>query len=520
MVNSMAQSDPVVVIGAGPAGLTAASELHKAGYSNVVVLESTDMVGGISRTVNHRGNRIDIGGHRFFSKSDWVMNWWASVLPLEAGASNEGRSLQYQGKTRESWPGAGAASEDADDVMLVRNRLSRIYFNKRFFDYPLKLNLDTLRKLGLYKTVIFGFSYVAARLRPVRPETSLQDFLVNRFGDKLYRQFFKEYTEKVWGVPCREISAEWGAQRIKSLSIVSALWHALKGALGLNSGGSAQTSLIESFVYPKFGPGQMWEVVARNFVAAGGQVVHDRTVAAVELQGERVSAVVALDGAGNEHRYPCAQVISTMPIKDLVRAMPASWSPAARAVADGLEYRDFITVGLLYPDAALAQPLADNWIYIQEPGVQVGRVQVFNNWSPHMVKTPGTVWMGLEFFCKETDALWKMSDAELKTLAQSEMHQIGLVSASDAIDAVVIRVPKAYPGYFGPSYARFDEVRQALDSIQNLYLVGRNGMHRYNNQDHSMLTAKMAVDLIATGQTRKDAIWAINVDDEYHEEKK
>ena len=520
MVNSMVDSSPVVIIGAGPAGLTAASELRKAGFSNVVVLESSDMVGGISRTVNHRGNRIDIGGHRFFSKSDWVMNWWAAVLPLEAGASTEGRSLQYQGKTRETWGGAGTATENSDEVMLIRNRLSRIYFNKRFFDYPLKLNLDTLRKLGLYKTVTFGFSYLAARLRPIRPETSLQDFLVNRFGEKLYRQFFKEYTEKVWGVPCKEISAEWGAQRIKSLSILSALWHAVKGALGIRRGGSAQTSLIESFVYPKYGPGQMWEVVARNFVAAGGQLIHDRTVSRVELDGDRVSAVVAVNEAGVEHRYPCATAISTMPIKDLVAALPERWSPEVRSIAGGLEYRDFITVGLLYPDASLAQPLSDNWIYIQEPGVQVGRVQVFNNWSPYMVKAPGTVWLGLEFFCKETDALWKMSDAELKALAQTEMHQIGLVHSRDAMDAVVIRVPKAYPGYFGASYARFDEVRQALDRIQNLYLVGRNGMHRYNNQDHSMLTAKMAVDLIIAGQTSKEAIWSINVDDEYHEEKK
>lgn len=519
MTNQKEQT--IVIIGAGPAGLTAARELQLAGLRQVTVIESDIQVGGISRTVNYRGNRIDIGGHRFFSKSDWVMQWWADVLPVQGVDDTRAVHLQYQGKKRDGFPKSRTSSGERgdDEVMLVRNRLSRIYFNKRFFDYPLKLNLDALRNLGLKKTVTFGISYVLARLSPIQPERSLEDFLVNRFGQKLYRQFFKEYTEKVWGVPCSEISAEWGAQRIKSLSIFSALWHALKQALGVG-GGATQTSLIESFIYPKLGPGQMWETVARDFVADGGVLRMQEKVVGFDLENGRITAVRSISATGEPTTHRCDQVISTMPIRELVAGLPDGWAPQARAIAQGLEYRDFITVGLLYDAESLTQPLEDNWIYIQEPGVQVGRVQIFNNWSPFMVAKPDTVWMGLEFFCRETDDLWKLSDSAMKELAQQEIHKIGLVKAPTATDAVVIRVPKAYPGYFGPAYARFGELRSALDQIPNLFLVGRNGMHRYNNQDHSMLTAKKAVELICVGDFRKDEIWEINVDDDYHEEKK
>lgn len=517
----MNKTDPIVIIGAGPAGLTAARELQRAGYQNVTVLEADQQVGGISRTVNYKGNRIDIGGHRFFSKSDWVMKWWAQVLPVDVAPGADLGHLQYRGMARKDLPGRTASSEaqvSGDDVMLLRDRLSRIFYNQQFFDYPLKLNLASLRKLGLYKTVTFGLSYAWAKIQPIRSEKSLEDFLINRFGRKLYRQFFKEYTEKVWGVPCHEISAEWGAQRIKSLSIWSAVWHALRDLLGLGQGQVAQTSLIEKFIYPKLGPGQMWEAVARDFVAAGGHLHMGHRATQLVLQEGRLTAVQATDAQGQTLTLPCAQVISTMPIKALVAALPTDWAPKAAQVARELQYRDFITVGLLYDASSLVVPLKDNWIYIQEPGVQVGRVQVFNNWSPYMVARPDTVWMGLEFFCKDVDPLWLMKDEDLKALAQSEMHQIGLTAVPTALDAVVIRVPKAYPGYFGSAYANFDQLRTELDSIQNLFLVGRNGMHRYNNQDHSMLTAKKAVDLIIEGRTDKQEIWDINVDDEYHEE--
>lgn len=511
----------VLVIGAGPAGLTAALELQRAGVRDITIIEASDEIGGISRTVNYKGNRIDIGGHRFFSKSDWVMKWWSQLLPLaESEHGNSGRVFAYRGQQREELPSSVSRDASNEDVLLVRDRLSRIYYNSRFFDYPLKLNLETLRNLGFYKTVTFGVSFFLSKLFPRRPESSLEDFFVNRFGNRLYRQFFKEYTEKVWGVPCAQISADWGAQRIKSLSILSALTHALKSSLGLGKRAAQQTSLIESFLYPKYGPGQMWETAARVFTENGGTLIKNCRAIEFDLRGERLAGVRAQGTLGREFRFESDFVISTMPIKDLVNGLPATWSPKSREIASGLQYRDFITVGLLYQESSLREALRDNWIYIQEPGVQVGRVQIFNNWSPFLVNSPGTIWLGLEFFCREGDHLWSLADDELKALAQREMHQIGLVKRAASVDAVVIRVPKAYPGYFGDAFLHFDELRQDLDRISNLFLVGRNGMHRYNNQDHSMLTAKRAVELILSGDSRKEDIWAINIDDEYHEEAK
>lgn len=511
----------VVVIGAGPAGLTAAYELQRAGVGQITVLEADTQVGGISKTVEYRGNRIDIGGHRFFSKSDWVMQWWASILPVEKPESGARHTFKYQGQERDALPGnlTEVDASGQNDAMMVRNRLSRIYYNNRFFDYPLKLNAGNLRKLGWTKTVTFGVSYIAAKLRPIESEASLEDFFINRFGQKLYRQFFKEYTEKVWGVPCSEISAAWGAQRVKSLSVGKALWHATKAAVGLNKGQAEQTSLIESFVYPKLGPGQMWEAVARRFTSSGGVLLMRHHAQSVEISEGRVTAVEAVSPDGQCRRIECTHVVSTMPIKDLVAATGEALPVEVRDIAGRLEYRDFMTVGLLYRREDLPVSLDDNWIYIQEPGVKVGRVQVFNNWSPYMVRDSGTVWLGLEFFCKEGDDLWSMNDEALKSLAQSEMKQIKLVNTANALDAMVLRVPKAYPGYFGEAYEQFDGVQAALDAIPNLFLVGRNGMHRYNNQDHSMLTAKEAADQIISGRIDKARLWAINVDDEYHEEK-
>ena len=510
-----ATSADIIIIGGGPAGLTAALELQDAGCKNITVIEADHQVGGISRTVEHHGNRIDIGGHRFFSKSDWVMDWWRNLMPVAAPANpGDARELRYQGAST-GLPAASATESD-DGVMLVRSRLSRIYFNKRFFDYPLKLNLDSMLKLGPWKVLTFGLSYVWAHLKPIRPEQSLEDFMVNRFGRKLFLQFFKEYTEKVWGVPCNQISAAWGAQRIKSLSITKAVAHALRKAFG--GGGAEQTSLIESFLYPKYGPGQMWETAAAHFTARGGKLLMRSRVDGIEIRDGKVQAVRYVGPDGTEHVLPCSQLLSTMPIKDLVEASKDAWAPAIRQIAQELSYRDFITVGLLYLRNAIPRQLDDNWIYIQEPGVNVGRVQVFNNWSPYMVADPGTLWMGLEFFCREGDPLWTMDDDALKALGHREMVQIGLVQADAPLDAVVLRVPKAYPGYFGEAYARFDELQAALDAVPNLFLIGRNGMHRYNNQDHSMLTAKEAARQIASGQVDKAAIWSINVDDEYHEE--
>ncbi|MGS0646965.1 NAD(P)/FAD-dependent oxidoreductase [Komagataeibacter melomenusus] len=514
----MKQDEKVVVVGAGPAGLTLAYELLKAGYKNVVVYESDTQVGGISKTVNHNGNRIDIGGHRFFSKSEWVMSWWENFLPVVA-SPGQSLSLKYQGKER-SHVVQNPGSASADDIMLVRSRLSRIYYNQSFFDYPLKLTPENLAKLGLKKTVLFGLSYVWSHLHKITPELTLEDFFINRFGRKLYLQFFKEYTEKVWGVPCSSISADWGAQRVKSLSIVSALIHAAKTALGLEKGKKVQTSLIEQFIYPKFGPGQMWEVVAREIEALGGKIMMEQQVTGINIKDQKVVSVDVIDKEKKQETVPCDVMVSTMPVKDLVQASASYWPEAIRKVAQDLQYRDFITVGLLYNESDMPRQLKDNWIYIQEPGVNVGRVQIFNNWSPYLVKKPGTVWLGLEFFCKEGDRLWELKDQDMIDLACFEMKKIGLVSAAKAQDSIVVHVPKAYPGYFGESYKSFGAVREALDAVDNLFLIGRNGMHRYNNQDHSMLTAKEAADQIISGKYDKEKIWQINIGDDYHEEKK
>ena len=474
------------------------------------------MVGGISKTLNYKGNRIDIGGHRFFSKSKWVMEWWRSLLPIASPKEEHTINIKYQNDCADL--NIKKYSEDLDDVMLVRNRVSRIIYNRKFFSYPLKINLDTLWKIGILKSFIFGLSYCKAILRPIKPEVSLQDFLINRFGYRLYLQFFKTYSEKVWGRPCSEISAEWGAQRIKSLSISKALFHALKGLFGLSKKGAKQTSLVENFIYPKFGPGQMWEKAAAIFCREGGSFLLNCKVNNIEIIGDKVVAVSYINNEGNLQRVECTHLISTMSIKELVAASCKFWPKSVVDLAAGLKYRDFITVGLLYQEFDMTQVLKDNWIYVQESDVKVGRIQIFNNWSPYMVAGPGLIWLGLEYFCNEGDDLWSLSDDNLKILAQREINNLGLAKSDKSKDAVVIRVKKAYPSYFGESYDNFDQLKFHFDKVENLFLIGRNGMHRYNNQDHSMLTAKKATEAILNGSTDKSPIWNVNIDDDYHEE--
>ncbi|OGA55754.1 MAG: hypothetical protein A3G81_19530 [Betaproteobacteria bacterium RIFCSPLOWO2_12_FULL_65_14] len=507
----------VLIIGAGPAGLTAAYELACAGVTDIIVLEATGQVGGLSRSVNYKGNRIDIGGHRFFSKSDWVMQWWLRMLPLAASSDTANAELEiaYQGMRRRL--GESPAARESDErVMLLRRRLSRIYFGGKFFDYPLKANVETALKLGLLRCLALGASYAWAKLFPRRPERTLEDFFINRFGRRLYGQFFKDYTEKVWGLPCSAISAEWGAQRVKSLSIGKALRHALLKPFRRGSvGGSQETSLIERFLYPKYGPGLMWEVTTERLRERGVQILFDAPVKHIEHADGRIRAVRAARPDGTEQRFEAEHFVSTMPVRDLVLGLAPAAPARERELASGLEYRDFVTVGLLY--LRLIKPVPDNWIYIQEPGVQVGRLQIFNNWSPYLVRDAETVWVGLEYFCREGDALWSLPDEEMKRLALAEMSKLRLADPADHLDGIVIRMPKAYPGYFG-SYAFFDELRRYLDEFPNLFLVGRNGMHRYNNQDHSMLSARRAVEAILAGSSDKSAIWSVNIDDEYHEE--
>jgi len=522
-------AETAIIIGAGPAGLTAAFELLQRTGIVPIVLEAEDYVGGISRTANYKGNRIDIGGHRFFSKSDRVMEWWLDRMPMQRVPAGQA-TISYQRKSRDvATTGQGPDPEGCDEVMLVRQRKSRIYFLRRFFDYPITLSLDTIRKLGLPRMMKIGFSYLRAVLFPFRPEKNLEEFFINRFGRELYRTFFKSYTEKVWGEQCSVISAEWGAQRIKGLSILGALKH-IFGKIFRRRGDLTQkrteTSLIEQFLYPKHGPGQMWETVAREIKQRGGQIVHHQRVSKIHLDGERIVAVEAVDPrSGQTTVYRGEWFFSTMPVKELVRALDAEVPAEVRQVSEGLIYRDFITVGLLLKELKVredSQPgqqlIRDNWIYIQEPDVVVGRLQIFNNWSPYMVSDRSKVWVGLEYFCYETDDLWKMSDQELIELGGQEMEKIGIIERSAVLDATVIRMPKTYPAYFG-AYDRFDEVRRFMDRFSNLFLLGRNGMHRYNNQDHSMLTAMVAVDNIVAGVHDKSNLWDVNTEQDYHEAK-
>jgi protoporphyrinogen oxidase len=519
----------VAIAGAGPAGLTAALELLRRSDLTPIVFEADSQVGGISKTVNHRGNRMDLGGHRFFSKSDWVMQWWQDILPVAAGQTDadEAVRLTYQRQSRQLLH-ATAAPHASDAVMLIRQRLSRIFYRRRFFDYPLKLNVATIRNMGIVETLRIGLSYGQARILRRFPESTLEDFFVNRFGDRLYRTFFKDYTEKVWGVPCREISAEWGAQRIKGLSVTKAIAHAVASQFRSTRDTAqkhTETSLIERFLYPKFGPGQMWEEVAAQIALRGGKVHLSHRVVAIERRGREITAITVRDGAGDVRRVACDSFISTMPVKDLAAMLEPDDSGIIR-VAQKLPYRDFMTAGLLVrnmrPSHGPARGAAngmppDNWIYIQEPDVKIGRLQIFNNWSPALVADPDTIWLGLEYFCRDGDELWSMNDPDFIDFAARELEKIGMIDRREVLDGTVVRVPKAYPAYFG-EYREFDVVRTYLDGFANLYPVGRNGMHRYNNQDHSMLSANSAVNAILDGGVGKSEIWKINAEDDYHEE--
>ena len=566
-----------VIIGAGPAGLTAALELLRRSDIQPIILEASSEIGGISRTIKYKGNRMDIGGHRFFSKSDRVMQWWMDLMPPEIAAAAETPEIAYQGKRRTVTVPAHLPQEpplrglgplqhepeededaelvideeaaetlevappaDPDLVMLIRPRKSRIYYLRKFFDYPIKLTAGTLENLGIARTVRVGISYMKSRVTQIEPERSLEDFLINRFGRELYLTFFKSYTEKVWGTPCNQISAEWGAQRIKGLSLTTAMKHFFrktfsrrKAATGDLAQKGTDTSLIERFMYPKFGPGQLWEHVADEIVRLGGEihmkVKVDRLHASAgetAAGGTRtITAIEVIDPDGKRQRFEGEYYFSTMPMKELVSAVAATGFAVprnVREVSEGLEYRDFITVGLLADRLKVREMdgglLKDTWIYVQEPDVLLGRLQIFNNWSPYLVSDPGKVWIGLEYFCYETDDLWKMDDESLKRFAIAEVAKIGILDAESVSDGHVVRVPKTYPAYFG-TYSRFDELRAFTDSFANLFLVGRNGMHKYNNQDHSMLTAMTAVDGIIAGHVDKAELWNINTEQEYHEEK-
>ncbi len=466
-----------VIAGGGPAGLTAAYELSKHGRTCVVLEADPRMVGGISRTDNYKGYRFDIGGHRFFSKSREINELWREIL---------------------------------GDEFLTRSRLSRIYYDRKFFHYPLK-PADALYKLGLLRSTRIVASYLKARLRPIKPERSVEDWVVNRFGRELFEIFFKSYTEKVWGMPTSKITAEWAAQRIKDLSLVRAVTSALFGKLGRHRGEVIKT-LIDEFHYPRLGPGQMWEVARDRIRTQGGAVHLDRRVVGIEHDGYQVTSFVTREVDGRHTRYLGRHFLSTLPIRDLIRAMNPPPPPEVVHAASSLKYRDFLTVVLI---VNRADTFPDNWIYIHEPDVMLGRVQNFKNWSPDLVPDATKTSLGLEYFCFEGDDLWIKSDEELLAIGRREIDAIGLVSAADVVDGCVVRVPKAYPVYDDDYQAHLTVIREWLKKFPNLELAGRNGMHKYNNQDHSMMTALLAARNIL-GLGHFDT-WKVNTDAEYHE---
>ena len=517
----------ILIIGGGPAGLTAALELARKGWSNVSVLERESQLGGISRTLEHHGNHIDIGGHRFFSKSDTVMQWWKEIMPLQGAPSCDDISLSRQ----VSLASNGPDPEKEDQTMLVRSRLSRILFLRRFFNYPVSLSAETLLNLGLIRVMKMGFSYLWSMVHK-RKEKSLEDFFINRFGSELYKTFFRDYTAKVWGVPCSQIGADWGAQRVKGLSITKVLAHALSKFIFWSKRGKqdGETSLIEEFWYPKYGPGQLWETVGAEAEKLGVRILRQQDVTAIEMSGGRISALRILDmTSGEEHTETADYVISTTSVRELIAKLGSHAPEEVHKVASRLVYRDFMTVGLLLNKLKLKSRnmnttvgehgvVPDNWIYVQENDVKVGRLQIFNNWSPYLVADRNKAWIGMEYFVNEGDELWSMNDDSFCDFAVNELEKIGIIDSVDVTDKVVFRIQKAYPAYLG-SYKEFGVIREWTDNIPNLYLVGRNGMHRYNNMDHSMLSAMEAVKNITTGAVDKANIWEVNTEKEYHESK-
>lgn len=508
----------IIIIGAGPAGITAAYELlREPDQYEVLILEASDRVGGISRTVRHGGSRIDIGGHRFFSKDDRVMEWWRNILPYQGAPSKDDLLLGRDSRLVEGGPDP----EKTDDIFLIRHRVSRIYYNGKFFDYPISMKPQTFINMGFLTSMKAGFSYLGSCIHKL-PETSLENFYVNRFGKKLYSMFFEGYTEKLWGRHPRVISADWGAQRVKGLSI----WALVKNVFGkiLPGRKEVETSLIEEFYYPKHGPGQLWEKALSLVQEKGGRTVFGAKVIGIDrAEDGRITAVRCSDGKV----YEADEVISSMPLKELARALgdvPAN----VKTIAEGLPYRDFVTVGLLVDRLALKNGtkiktlgniVPDCWIYVQDTSVKLGRIQIFNNWSPYMLADPEhTVWIGLEYFCDEGDDFWNMSEEACKEFAIGELQKIGVIDRNAKIlESCRERVQKAYPAYFD-TYEEIDGLVDYLNGIPNLCCVGRNGQHRYNNMDHSMVTAFVAADVIR-GKARKEELWKVNTEKSYHEEK-
>jgi protoporphyrinogen oxidase len=474
IISRLRPGDKVLVCGAGPAGLTAAYLLAKEGHE-VTVLEGDEQVGGLSRTVQYKNFRFDIGGHRFFTKIPEVQALWEEVLGEE---------------------------------LLDVSRLSRIHYAGKYFQYPLRA-ADALRGLGLRQAALILLSYLRSQLRPEPVEENFEQWVSNRFGSRLYQIFFKTYTEKVWGIPCTEIRAEWAAQRIQGLSLA----HAILSATSPNRRSTNIKTLIHQFKYPRLGPGQMWELCRDRVVQLGGRVLLRHRVNALDLASSRVRGLWAQTPDGEQH-FEADHVISTMPLRSLIRAAGAAAPEHVRRSAESLTYRDFLLVALILDREGV---FPDNWVYIHTPGVKVGRIQNYNNWSAAMVPEPGRTCLGMEYFCFKGDGLWQSGDEELIALASRELDELGLAPGASVVDGAVVRIPKAYPIYNLAYRSHLEPIRQFLDGIPNLHTVGRNGMHKYNNQDHSMYTAMLTVEnLHGAGHD----VWAVNTDFDYHEEQR
>ncbi len=503
----------IVIGGCGPAGLTAAWRLVQEGY-RPLLLEETDQIGGLSRTEKYHGNCLDIGGHRFFTKSPEVKELWHSLFPLQGSPAKDDIALNHPVELADGGPDP----ERSERVMLNRTRISRIFYRGHLFDYPLSPSFGTLLKLGIGNSIRIFFGYLAVQFFK-RKERSLEDFYINRFGKPLYETFFRDYTRKLWGISPAEIAPDWGRQRVKGLSLWKALFSAVAGPFCRKK----ETSLIESFEYPKRGPGQYWECMAEEICKRGGTIRFHAKITGVRTENGKVVEVEYREN-GTVQKERCDTFFSSIPVRDLIAGMN-DVPEEVRQPAEALPYRDFITVGLLLDKMCLRNDTArktwndiipDCWIYIQEKEVRIGRLQIFNNWSPYLPHDPEKqVWIGLEYFCSENDDLWNMSDRQFIDFAIGELEKIHFIRKEDVLDAIRIRVPKAYPAYFG-TYARWETIRQYLDRFDNLLCIGRNGQHRYNNMDHSMLTGLKAVEVM-NGSARKEELWNINAEQTYHE---
>ena len=507
----------VVIIGAGPAGLSCAYEILKNNKNiKVTIFEEEEMVGGISKTVNYKGNRIDIGGHRFFTKNEEVKKLWLELLPLQNKPAYDDKILNIEKK----FPKKGKNPEKDDSVMLIRNRVSRIYYNHKFFDYPVNFNFKTIKNMGFATTCSCGVSYLKSTIHKL-DEFNLENFYINRFGKKLYSMFFEGYTTKVWGkTPC-EIDSSWGSQRVKGISISKVMVDYFKRIFHFENN-NKETSLIESFYYPKYGPGQLYETLADEVKKLGGKIIKNAKVVKVKKNNEKITSIIYL----KDNRYINYRgdiLVSSMPLKDLILSMNDVPKKITK-ISSNLPYRDFVTVGLLVPSFKVEDSntihgsVNDNWIYVQDKNVKLGRIQIFNNWSPYMVKDQvNNIWMGLEYFCQENDEFWTMRDKDIVNMAKEELKSMQFYEGK-ILDSIVIRVKKAYPAYFD-SYKNIDEVRKYINNIDNLYCIGRNGTHSYNNMDHSIYSGLLCGRMINKEEHDLDKLWNINVDKSYHEEK-